>query len=90
MQGMCYSAARLLRAGLKPVYVFDGQPPYLKREVLRERISRSEEVVNKLGKAIEIGDDENIEKYNKQTVRMTKQHNEDCRKAPKAHGNACN
>ena len=66
MQGMFYSAARLLRAGLKPVYVFDGQPPYLKREVIRERISRSEEVVNKLVKSI------------------------DCRKAPKAHGNACN
>lgn len=79
LQGMFYSTARLLRAGLKPVYVFDGQPPYLKSDVLRERLSRSEEAVNKLGKAIEIGDEGNIEKYSKQAVRVTKQHNEDCR-----------
>lgn len=80
LQGMFYNTARLLRAGLKPVYVFDGQPPYLKSELLRERFSRSEEAVNKLEKAIEIGDGAEIEKYSKKAVKVTKQHNEDCRK----------
>lgn len=80
LQGMFYNTARLLRAGVKPAYVFDGQPPYLKSELLRERDSRSDEAINKLEKAIEIGDDAEIGKYSKWAVKVTKQHNEDCRK----------
>lgn len=78
LQGMFYNTARLLRAGLKPVYVFDGEPPYLKSELLRERVSRSEEAINKLEKAIEIGDDAEIGKYSKQAVKSPSEAEAEC------------
>ncbi|XP_039162860.1 flap endonuclease 1-like [Eucalyptus grandis] len=51
LQGMLYRTIRLLEAGIKPVYVFHGQPPDLKKQELAKR-----------------------------TVKVTQQHNEDCKR----------
>nr|KJB72949.1 hypothetical protein B456_011G205800 [Gossypium raimondii] len=40
LQGMFTRTIRLLEAGLKPVYVFDGQPPDLKKQELAKRYSK--------------------------------------------------
>lgn len=37
LQGMFFRTARMLEAGIKPVYVFDGQPPAAKKEELARR-----------------------------------------------------
>ncbi|KAG6481580.1 hypothetical protein ZIOFF_058184 [Zingiber officinale] len=49
-------------------YVFDGQPPELKKQELAKRL------------VFTTGDLEGIEKYSKRTVKVTKQHNEDCKR----------
>ncbi|MCO5614816.1 hypothetical protein L7F22_069100 [Adiantum nelumboides] len=80
LQGMFTRTIRLLEAGIKPVYVFDGKPPELKKAELAKRFSRREDATAGLAEAVETGDKADIEKYSKRTVKVTKQHNEDCRK----------
>eukprot|EP00249_Psilotum_nudum_P014638 c24932_g1_i1 orf=454-1788(-) len=80
LQGMFNRTIRILEAGLKPVYVFDGQPPDLKKAELSKRYARREDATADLAVALEVGDKVDIEKYSKRTVKVTKQHNEDCRK----------
>eukprot|EP00250_Pteridium_aquilinum_P016588 c23179_g1_i1 orf=102-1262(+) len=80
LQGMFTRTIRLLEAGIKPVYVFDGKPPELKKAELAKRYSRREDAAAGLAEAVETGDKVEIEKYSKRTVKVTKQHNEDCRK----------
>uniref|UniRef100_A0A3Q7EPG0 Flap endonuclease 1 n=1 Tax=Solanum lycopersicum TaxID=4081 RepID=A0A3Q7EPG0_SOLLC len=78
--GMFSRTIRLLEAGIKPVYVFDGKPPDLKKQELAKRYSRREDATDDLAKATESGNKEDIEKFSKRTVKVTSQHNDDCKK----------
>ncbi|CAN4110847.1 unnamed protein product [Withania somnifera] len=78
--GLFSRTIRLLEAGIKPVYVFDGKPPDLKKQELAKRYSRREDATDDLAKATEIGNKEDIEKFSKRTVKVTPQHNDDCKK----------
>nr|A9U328.1 RecName: Full=Flap endonuclease 1-B; Short=FEN-1-B; AltName: Full=Flap structure-specific endonuclease 1-B [Physcomitrium patens] len=78
--GMFNRTIRVLEAGLKPVYVFDGKPPEMKGGELAKRLARREEAVESLATAKLEGNEADMEKYSKRTVKVTKQHNEDCRK----------
>ncbi|KAL3382156.1 hypothetical protein AABB24_001963 [Solanum stoloniferum] len=78
--GMFSRTIRLLEAGIKPVYVFDGKPPDLKKQELAKRYSRREDATDDLAKATESGNKEDIEKFSKRTVKVTPQHNDDCKK----------
>ncbi|KAK6915743.1 XPG, N-terminal [Dillenia turbinata] len=80
LQGMFTRTIRLLEAGMKPVYVFDGKPPELKKQELAKRYTKRADATDDLAAAIEAGDKEGIEKYSKRTVKVTQQHNEDCKK----------
>ncbi|XP_064997747.1 flap endonuclease 1-A-like isoform X1 [Musa acuminata AAA Group] len=80
LQGMFNRTIRLLESGIKPVYVFDGQPPELKKQELAKRYSKREDATKDLNTAIETGDTEGIEKYSKRTVKVTRQHNDDCKR----------
>ncbi|KAL3538369.1 hypothetical protein ACH5RR_001735 [Cinchona calisaya] len=80
LQGMFSRTIRLLEAGIKPVYVFDGKPPELKKQELAKRFSKREDATEDLDEAKETGTKEEIEKFSKRTVKVTRQHNEDCRK----------
>ncbi|KAG9460011.1 hypothetical protein H6P81_004519 [Aristolochia fimbriata] len=80
LQGMFNRTIRLLESGLKPVYVFDGAPPDLKKEELAKRYSKRVDATEDLASAIETGDKEVIEKFSKRTVKVTRKHNEDCKR----------
>ncbi|XP_062155552.1 flap endonuclease 1 isoform X2 [Alnus glutinosa] len=80
LQGMFTRTIRLLEAGMKPVYVFDGKPPDLKRQELAKRYSKRADASEDLAEAVETGNKEDIEKFSKRTVKVTKQHNEDCKR----------
>ncbi|KAG2284125.1 hypothetical protein Bca52824_055345 [Brassica carinata] len=80
LQGMFNRTIRLLEAGIKPVYVFDGKPPELKRQEIAKRYSKRADATADLAGAIEAGNKEDIEKYSKRTVKVTKQHNDDCKR----------
>ncbi|KAB1199161.1 Flap endonuclease 1 [Morella rubra] len=80
LQGMFTRTIRLLEAGIKPVYVFDGKPPDLKKQELAKRYLKRADASEDLAEAVETGNKEDIEKYSKRTVKVTKQHNEDCKR----------
>ena len=40
LQGMFFRTAKMLEAGIRPAYVFDGKPPQLKQDQLAQRFER--------------------------------------------------
>jgi len=74
--GMLTRTLRLMEAGIKPVYVFDGKPPELKLNELQARREKRQEATANLQSAIESGDQEQILKSTKMTVKVTKEQNE--------------
>lgn len=86
LMGMFYRTIRMVENGIKPVYVFDGKPPEMKSGELEKRKERRDEAQKALEKAEEAGDAENIEKFNRRLVKVTKQHNEECKELLKLMG----
>ncbi|KAL5021164.1 hypothetical protein ScPMuIL_000319 [Solemya velum] len=86
LMGIFYRTIRMVENGIKPVYVFDGKPPDMKSGELEKRKERREEAQKALEKAEAEGDEENIEKFNRRLVKVTKQHNDDCKKLLKLMG----
>ncbi|MFT7816039.1 flap endonuclease 1 [Arapaima gigas] len=81
LMGMFYRTIRMLESGIKPVYVFDGKPPELKSGELTKRGERRAEAEKLLAQAQETGrEQENIDKFSKRLVKVTKQHNDECKK----------
>ncbi|MCO5605394.1 hypothetical protein L7F22_059578 [Adiantum nelumboides] len=80
LQGMFTRTIRLLEAGIKPLYIFDGSPPELKKKELTKRALRRDIAVADLSAALKNGHNCEIEKYSKRTVKVTRQQNEDCRR----------
>lgn len=78
--GMFYRTIRMLSNGIKPLYVFDGLPPNLKLDEISKRQEKAKEAVKEYEKALEEENQELIEKYDKRKTRVTKKHNDDCKK----------
>lgn len=53
--GIFYRTIRLVENGIKPVYVFDGEPPNLKGDELNKRAERRDEAQKLLQAAEESG-----------------------------------
>ena len=80
LQGLWYRTIKFVEAGIKPVYVFDGKPPTLKNGELAKRKAMKEKAQADLEAAKEAGNAEDIERFSKRTVSMTKEMQEDCKK----------
>ncbi|KAF3836072.1 hypothetical protein F7725_028630 [Dissostichus mawsoni] len=80
LMGMFYRTIRMLEYGIKPVYVFDGKPPQLKSVELEKRGERRAEAEKQLAQAQEMGEQENIDKFTRRLVKVTKHHNDECKK----------
>merc|ERR1719321_1561243 len=74
--GMLTRTIRLMENGIKPVYVFDGKPPELKLGELAARRAKAADAKANLQSALESGDQEQVLKATKATVRVTKEQNE--------------
>jgi flap endonuclease-1 len=72
--------------GIKPLYVFDGAPPKLKSGELAKRTARKAEATEAHEEAKETGTAEDVEKFSRRTVRVTREHNEECKKLLKLMG----
>nr|XP_034588177.1 flap endonuclease 1-B-like [Setaria viridis] len=66
LQGMLNRTVRMLEAGIKPVFIFDGEPPKMKKKELAKRSLKR----NDATKDLEIGDEDSIEKFSKRTVKL--------------------
>jgi len=55
ISGLFYRTINLIEEGIKPIYVFDGKPPEMKKREIEERISRRQQYAEKYQKAKEEG-----------------------------------
>jgi flap endonuclease-1 len=62
INGLMMRTTKMLECGIKPVYVFDGKPPDLKKGTLDDRREKRQEADEALAKAKEEGDQEAVEK----------------------------
>ncbi|XP_045585131.1 flap endonuclease 1-like [Procambarus clarkii] len=86
LMGFFYRTIRMVDNGIKPVYVFDGKPPTMKGGELAKRQERREEAQKALEKAEEAGNVEEIDKYNRRLVKVTKTHSEEAKTLLKLMG----
>ncbi|KAA6411358.1 MAG: flap endonuclease 1 [Lasallia pustulata] len=86
LMGMFYRTLRIVDNGIKPLYVFDGAPPKLKSGELAKRFQRKAEANEAHEEAKETGTAEEVEKFSRRTVRVTREHNEECKKLLKLMG----
>jgi len=86
LQGLFYRTIRLMENGIRPVYVFDGKPPDLKQAELDKRREKRADAEEALKEATEQGDVEAMEKFDKRSVRVTKEHNDECKRLLKLMG----
>jgi len=86
LMGMFYRTLRIIDNGIKPLYVFDGAPPKLKSGELAKRFQRKATATEGLEEAKETGTAEDVEKFSRRTVRVTREHNAECQKLLKLMG----
>lgn len=86
LMGMFYRTIRMIENGIKPVYVFDGKPPIMKSGELAKRKEKREEAQKGLAQAEETGDAESMEKFSRRLVKVTPQHNDECKRLLKLMG----
>ncbi|OCK96543.1 flap endonuclease 1 [Cenococcum geophilum 1.58] len=80
LMGMFYRTLRIVDNGIKPLYVFDGAPPKLKSGELAKRFQRKSEAQQAHEEAKETGTAEDVEKFSRRTVRVTREHNAECQR----------
>ncbi|GAA5986935.1 hypothetical protein JCM5350_000912 [Sporobolomyces pararoseus] len=80
LMGLFYRTLRMVENDLKPCYVFDGKPPQLKSNVLKKRFSNRQEAKEDEVEAKEVGTTEDVDKLSRRQVKVTKEHNDECKK----------
>ncbi|KAF2001431.1 flap endonuclease 1 [Amniculicola lignicola CBS 123094] len=86
LMGMFYRTLRMVDNGIKPLFVFDGAPPKLKSGELAKRFQRKSEAQAAAEEAKETGTAEDVEKFSRRTVRVTREHNAECQQLLKLMG----
>ncbi|PSN64340.1 flap endonuclease 1 [Corynespora cassiicola Philippines] len=86
LMGLFYRTLRMIDNGIKPLYVFDGAPPKLKSGELAKRFQRKSEAQAAIEEAKETGTAEDVEKFSRRTVRVTREHNAECQRLLKLMG----
>ncbi|KAL8292591.1 hypothetical protein RQP46_001203 [Phenoliferia psychrophenolica] len=80
LQGLFSRTIRMVENDLKPCYVFDGKPPALKSNVLKKRFAGREDAKEGEEEAKETGTSEDVDKLSRRQVKVTREHNEACRR----------
>ena len=86
LSGLFYRSINLLEQNVRPVYIFDGEPPALKKETLLKRQEIKREARREWRAAVEEGRKEDIQKYAQQTSRITKDMLQDAQSLLKSMG----
>ncbi len=73
LSGLFYRTINLMEAGIKPAYVFDGEPPEFKKKELERRKEVREEAEEKWEEALARGDLEEAKKYAQRASRVNEQ-----------------
>lgn len=79
IQGMFNRTIKMMSCGIKPVYVFDGKPPQMKSGELALRMAKRAKAELDLAAAQAAEDVEDVDKFSRRLVKVSRQHNEDCK-----------
>jgi flap endonuclease-1 len=71
LSGLLYRNTRLISEGIRPIYVFDGEPPEFKKNEIERRREIRKESERKWKEALEYGDMEGARKYAQGASRLT-------------------
>lgn len=80
LMGMFYRTLRMIDNSIKPCYVFDGKPPVLKGGELEKRLARREQATKNIEALKESGTAEELAKFERRTVKVTREQNEEAKK----------
>jgi flap endonuclease-1 len=70
LSGLLYRNTSFLEAGIKPIYIFDGEPPVLKQRTIDARRARKEQAEREYKEALARGDLETARSKAQQTSRL--------------------
>ena len=84
--GLFSRTINLLTKNIKPVFVFDGKSPKLKKQEQELRRAAKEKAKEKYQEAVTLGDENLMLKYAKQATTFTKENIEECKQLIKALG----
>lgn len=79
LMGFAYKSLQLLESGVKPVWVFDGIPPEMKKRELRRRRALKEAAKEAETEAKEVGTAEDQLKYHTRAAKVTPEMAEDAK-----------
>ncbi|MCD6488454.1 MAG: flap endonuclease-1 [Desulfurococcales archaeon] len=86
LSGLFYRTINLVENGIKPVYVFDGQPPEIKLMEIERRKKIKKEAVKKYEEALAKGDLEAAKRYAQMSSKLTDEMVNDAKKLLDAMG----
>lgn len=86
LNGLFYRTTKMLQKGLKPVFVFDGKPPELKRKERERRMKLKEEAQAKFEEAKKKEDVDAMKKYSQRTSKLTGEIIEEAKELVQAMG----
>ncbi len=86
LSGLFYRTINLVENGIKPVYVFDGTPPEIKKQEIERRRVRRERAAELAERALIEGRVEEARKYAVQAIRLTNEMVESAKRLLEAMG----
>lgn len=86
LNGLFYRSINFVETGIKPIYVFDGQPPEIKYMEIERRRKIKEEAVKKYEEALKKGDLEAAKRYAQMSAKLTEDMVADAKKLLDAMG----
>lgn len=70
LSGLFFRTINFLKAGMKPIYVYDGRPPELKKQTIEKRMEKRTEAAILYRQALEEGRIEEARKYAQQAATL--------------------
>jgi flap endonuclease-1 len=86
LSGLLYRTSNLVETGIKPLYVFDGKPPDLKKREIATRVAKRAEASEEYARALEEGDLEKAFSKAMQSAKVTHEVVKDSKKLLEALG----
>ncbi|KRH93809.1 5'-3' exonuclease [Pseudoloma neurophilia] len=74
INGFFYKVINLVESGIKPVFIFDGKALEIKSQEILKRNERRAEAEKKYSEAEQIGDKEQMAKFDKRKMKITQEH----------------
>lgn len=86
LSGLFYRTIKLMNAGIKPIYVYDGEPPSFKKKTIEVREETREEARKKWEEAVKKGKKEDIMVYAQGALKVSDEMIDESKKLLEAMG----